>query len=85
MSNYTSSFKAEENEEWTRSFEIAYINPVPTWDGALRPALILKICNFKTMKAKTTKLGDLSYNCSGNILVLVPLEQQIMAIIMWQQ
>ena len=48
-----------------RSKEVRRLNPIQTGRGGgggglLRPRATLKPCNFQTVKAMTTKLGDFS-------------------------
>ena len=49
----------------------ATFNPIQTVGGLLSPYQTLKLNNFKTVKAMTTKFGDFFYNLSGNILKLI--------------
>ena len=39
---------------------ITFINPIQTGGGLLRPYQTLKLNNFKTVKAMTTKFSDFS-------------------------
>ena len=58
-----------------RSHRISIINPIQTGEGLLRPAPILKVCNFMTIKTITTKLGEFSYKSSGNIFTFASRDQ----------
>ena len=55
------------------------LNPIQTGlggGGLSEPAPTLKIRNFQTVKAMTTKFRDFSLHLSGNILTLVSLVHQ---------
>ena len=59
-------FPEEERRLSGQQFDL---NPIQTKGGELlRPAPTFKMCNFKTIKVITPKVGDISLKSSGNIL-----------------